>query len=96
MARFSWWKCIIPIWCIADGVAAKKKQQQQQAAAAAALAELAAYQDQCECDCQFVYGSSHEPTAVVFDTPPSITVDRELPVVYHDDNYLCSTCFKQH
>ena len=52
MARFSLWKCFIPIWCIVDGVVSNKEKQKQQAAAAAAAAELAAYQDQCEYEFQ--------------------------------------------
>ncbi len=55
MQRVSWWKCIIPIWCIIDYVqeSNEQKKKEDDAAAAAATAasaatELQSYLDQCE------------------------------------------------
>jgi hypothetical protein len=48
MERFSWWKCIIPIWCAVDAVNSAANKAKEQAAAAAATAELEAYKNQCK------------------------------------------------
>jgi hypothetical protein len=54
MERVSWWKCLIPIWCIVDYVGEKKQageqipaQTQAEAAQAADAEKLQAYINQC-------------------------------------------------
>lgn len=52
MERLTWWKCIIPVWCLVDdaqeGVEEQKKKNAETQKENAKKAEEQAFIDQCE------------------------------------------------